>query len=456
MNLPNDTILIVDDDPDILLAADMVLKQEFAQVLTESDPANLEALLAREDIDVVLLDMNFVAGVTTGQEGLDWLARIKTWAPATNIILMTAYGGVDLAIRGIKAGASDFVVKPWDNARLIATVNAALRHSHSTREVQQLKTRQALVNRFIDQDRHQIIGESEALGEVLATIEKVAATDANVLILGENGTGKELVARALHSQSQRSDQAFVSIDIGAIAESLFESELFGHTRGAFTDAKTDRPGRFEVASGGTLFLDEIGNLNVQMQAKLLGVLETRSLTRLGSDRPVNVDVRLVSATNMPLYDMVEDFQFRQDLLYRLNTVEIRLPSLRERKTDIPVLAEHFMAQFSRKYNKPGLTLAQSSLRKLQDYHWPGNIRELQHAIERAVIMAESDTLEADNFVLEKPASRTAIDANLNLEQVEKDTIKKALIKYQGNLSKAATELGLGRSTLYRKMNKYGL
>lgn len=456
MNLPNDTILIVDDDPDVLLAAQMVLKQEFARVLTESDPANLEALLAREEIDVVLLDMNFVAGVTTGQEGLDWLGRIKTWAPATNIILMTAYGGVDLAIRGIKAGASDFVVKPWDNARLIATVNSALRYSRSTREVQQLKTRQALVNRFVDQDRHQIIGESEALAEVLASIEKVAATDANVLILGENGTGKELVARALHSQSQRSDQAFVSIDIGAIAESLFESELFGHTRGAFTDAKTDRPGRFEVASGGTLFLDEIGNLNVQMQAKLLGVLETRSLTRLGSDRPVNVDVRLVSATNMPLYDMVEDFQFRQDLLYRLNTVEIRLPPLRERKTDIPVLAEHFMAQFCRKYNKPGLTLAQSSLKKLQDYHWPGNIRELQHAIERAVIMAESNTLEADNFVLEKPASRTTVDANLNLEQVEKETIKKALIKYQGNLSKAATELGLGRSTLYRKMNKYGL
>ena len=449
-------ILIVDDDPDVLLAAEIVLKQNFTRIITDTDPAQLEALLLKQPVDVVLLDMNYVAGVTSGQEGLDWVKRIKALSPETNVILMTAYGGVDLAIRGIKAGASDFVVKPWDNAKLVATVNAALKHSASVREVRQLKTRQTLVNRFIGQDFGQIIGESEALARVLSSIDKVAATDANVLILGENGTGKELVARALHNQSKRSDQPFINIDIGAIAESLFESELFGYTKGAFTDAKTDRPGRFEVASGGTLFLDEIGNLNTQMQAKLLGVLESRSLTRLGSDRPVKVDVRLVSATNMPLYDMVEDFSFRQDLLYRINTVEIRLPSLRERRTDIPLLSEHFVALFSRKYNKPGLTLAPDTLGKLQDYDWPGNIRELQHAIERAVIMAERNTLRTDDFVLEKHSPRTTTDMNLNLEAVERDTISKALVKHQGNLSKAAVELGLGRSTLYRKMEKYGL
>jgi DNA-binding NtrC family response regulator len=449
-------ILIVDDDPDVLLAAEIVLKKEFAQIRTESDPTQLKALLAQHDFDAVLLDMNFVTGVTSGQEGLDWLKFIKTAAPATAVILMTAYGGLNLAIKAIKEGATDFVVKPWDNARLVATIGAAIRHSQATREVSQLKTRQKLVNQYLGQDFGQIVGQSEALAEVLASIDKVAATDANVLILGENGSGKELIARALHNQSLRADQPFINVDIGAIAESLFESELFGHTKGAFTDARSDRPGRFEIASGGTLFLDEIGNINMQMQAKLLGVLESRTLTRVGSDKPVKVDVRLICATNMPLHDMVDDYRFRQDLLYRINTVEIRVPSLRERLSDIPMLAEHFIALFSRKYNKAGLRIARDTLRKLQAYPWPGNIREFQHAIERAVIMTGSDELQPEDFVLVNKKAGQRENLNLNLEDMEKDTIQKALLKHQNNLSKAAAELGLGRATLYRKMSKYGL
>lgn len=449
-------ILIVDDDLDVLLAAEMVLKKEVGSIHSLNDPQQLPTTLQQHEFDVVLLDMNFVMGVTSGQEGLDWLKVIKTHAPATNVILMTAYGGLNLAISAIKEGASDFVVKPWDNAKLVATVGAAIRHSQTTREVTQLKTKQKLVNQYIGQNFGQIVGQSEALQELMASIEKVAATDANVLILGENGTGKELIARALHSQSLRADQAFINVDIGAIAATLFESELFGHTKGAFTDARSDRPGRFEVASGGTLFLDEIGNINMQMQAKLLGVLESRTLSKVGSDKAVPVDVRLICATNMPLHEMVDEYRFRQDLLYRINTVELHVPSLRERLSDIPLLAEHFISLFSRKYNKNQSGISPDTLRKLQAYSWPGNIREFQHAIERALIMSENEELQPDDFVLvnKKPGQREII--NLNLEEMEKQTIQKALIKHESNLSRAATELGLSRATLYRKMSKYGL
>ena len=449
-------ILIVDDNTDVLFAAEIVLKKEFARVRTESDPSQLGVLLTQHDFDVVVLDMNFVMGITSGQDGLDWLKFIKTRAPATQVILMTAYGGVNLAIAAIKEGATDFVVKPWDNAKLVATVNAAIAHSCTTREVTQLKTRQNLVNQFLGQDFGQIIGQSKALQLLMSNIEKVAATDANVLILGENGTGKELIARALHSQSQRADHPFINVDLGAIASSLFESELFGHTKGAFTDARSNRSGRFEVAAGGTLFLDEIGNINMQMQAKLLGVLQSRTLSRVGSDKPIDIDVRLICATNMHLYEMVEDFRFRQDLLYRINTVEIHVPPLRERQSDIPLLAEHFLTLFSRKYNKSKKGITADTMRKLQAYAWPGNIREFQHAIERALIMSEHDELQAEDFALVNRKSGARESINLNLEEMEKDTIQKALIKHQNNLSRAATDLGLGRATLYRKMNKYSI
>lgn len=453
---PKGNILVVDDDQDVLLAAEIVLKKEFALVHTQSDPNMLGKVLKQLDYDVVLLDMNFMMGVTSGQEGLDWLAFIKDLSPATSVVLMTAYGGLNLAIKAIKAGATDFVVKPWDNQRLVATVNACVTHSKANQEISLLKNRQKLLNQYIGRDFGQIIGQSDTLAEVLANIEKVAATDANVLILGENGTGKELIARALHTKSLRADQPFVNVDIGAIVETLFESELFGHIKGAFTDARNDRPGRFEVAAGGTLFLDEIGNINMQMQAKLLGVLESRTLMRLGSDKPVPVDVRLICATNMPLHEMIDNYRFRQDLLYRINTVELHIPPLRQRLSDIPLLAEHFIHLFSRKYNKGTMGISPVTIRKLQAYTWPGNIREFQHAIERAIIMTEHEELQPDDFILssKKPGQREVL--NLNLEEIEKDTIQKALIKHQGNLSRAAEELGLSRATLYRKVDKYGI
>lgn len=449
-------ILIVDDDADVLLAAEIVLKKEFSRVHAASDPTRLGALLEQYEPEVVLLDMNFVMGVTTGQDGLDWLKFIKSRCPATQVIVMTAYGSLNLAIAAIKDGASDFVVKPWDNAKLVATIGAAVAHSRTAREVIQLKSRQKVLNQFLGQDFAQIIGQSPALQTLMANIEKVADTDANVLILGENGSGKELVARALHAQSRRAEQPFINVDLGAIAPTLFESELFGHTKGAFTDAHQHRAGRFEIASGGTLFLDEIGNIDMQMQAKLLGVLESRTLSRVGSDKAIAVDVRLICATNMPLHEMVDDYRFRQDLLYRINTVELQVPPLRERTSDIPLLAEHFVTLFSRKYNSRKKGISADALRKLQGYAWPGNIREFQHAVERALIMGEHDELQAEDFALvsKKPGQRENI--NLNLEAVEKDTIQKALVKHQNNLSRAAAELGLGRATLYRKMSKYGI
>lgn len=458
-NSPRPAILVVDDDPDILLAAEMVLKEEFGPVQTLGNPTQLPALLAAQSFDAILLDMNYAMGVTTGEEGLTWLRHIKQQAPQTNVVLMTAYGGMNLAIAAIKQGASDFVVKPWDNDKLVATIGAAINHSRAAREVQRLHKRQGLLNRFVGQDFGQIVGNSDALAEVLATLDKVAGTDANVLILGENGCGKELVARALHNQSRRADQPFVNVDIGAIAESLFEAELFGHTRGAFTDARSERAGRFEVADEGTLFLDEIGNINPQMQAKLLGVLESRTLTRVGSDKAIPVDVRLVCATNMPLYAMVEDGRFRQDLLYRINTVELQVPPLRERLSDIPLLAEHFLTLFSRKYNRPGIGIARKTLDKLRQWHWPGNIREFQHAMERALIMCEGDELQPEDFVLAKRSNtHTAVQLpqSLKLEDMERDTIRRALDKHAHNLSRTAAELGLSRATLYRKMDKYGL
>jgi two-component system, NtrC family, response regulator HydG len=455
-NEPGD-LLIIDDDPEVLLAAELVLKKHFPSVTTLPDPKRIPELLGQRGFDVILLDMNFSAGLTSGQEGLSWLKRALSIAPETKVILMTAYGGIEAAVNAMREGAADFVVKPWDNAKLVATVTSVSKLARADREVANLRRRQRSLNEYSAAGFDTIIGQSPGLRQVLASIDKVAATDANVLVLGENGTGKELVARAIHRQSLRNDQVFVSVDLGAIAETLFESELFGHRKGAFTDAREDRAGRFEVATGGTLFLDEIGNLSLQMQAKLLGALETMTVTRVGSDKPVKVDARVICATNMTPEALRDPTHFRQDLLYRINTIEIRVPPLRERVEDIAPIAAHYAALYSRKYNKPELRLDAQAMEHLKAYRWPGNVRELRHAIERLVIMSDNGVAQVDALLMPATAGATPADsATLNLEELEKQTIQRAIAQHQGNLSKAAESLGLGRTTLYRKMTRYGL
>jgi DNA-binding NtrC family response regulator len=449
---PSD-ILIVDDDSEVLLSAELVLKKHFRRVVATSDPGEIKLLLARHSFEVILLDMNFSVGATSGQEGLDWLKAVQTLAPDTKVIFMTAYGGVEAAVNAIRKGATDFVVKPWDNAKLIATVSSVARLAHADREVASLRRQQRSLNEYIGQQLDRIVGAAPGLRQMLASITKVARTEASVLIVGENGTGKELAARAIHSQSLRSDRVFVSVDLGALSESLFESELFGHRKGAFTDAREDRAGRFETASGGTLFLDEIGNLSLQMQAKLLGALEGMMISRLGSDRPIRIDARVICATNLRAEELRDPARFRQDLLYRINTIEIRVPPLRERIEDVPLLVAHYAALYARRYGKPEPAFDATALERLQRYHWPGNVRELRHAIERVVIMTDQGMPQLDGILPPLPAMDPV---TLNLEQLEKQAIQKAIARHQGNLSRAAQSLGLGRTTLYRKMARYGL
>ncbi|MGD9323228.1 MAG: sigma-54 dependent transcriptional regulator [Desulfobacterales bacterium] len=451
-------ILVVDDNEDLLLAARLFLKQHFSLVHTEQDPENLPTLLNNENYDVILLDMNFTMDATSGVEGFMWLDKILQIDPSAVVILITAFGDVEMAVKAVKSGATDFVLKPWQNEKLLATISSALNLRYSKLEVDRLRSREKQLSQDIDQRYHDMIGVSPAIQKVFATIEKVAATEADILILGVNGTGKELVARALHRQSPRADEVFISVNMRAIAETFFESELFGHMKGAFTDARENRPGRFELASGGTLFLDEIGNLSLAMQAKLLSVLETRRVTRLGSNAARDIDIRLICATNMPIYDMVAKNDFRQDLLYRINTVEIILPPLRERQEDISLLVDHFLGIFSKKYQKTITRVSAPALKKLERYQWPGNIRELIHTLERSVILAESQMLQPLDFLF--PETEKAADSmvfeNYNLEDVEKAVIRKTLKKHEGNISHAAKELGLTRTSLYRRMDKYGL
>jgi DNA-binding NtrC family response regulator len=451
-------ILVVDDNEDLLLAARLFLKQHFAMVHTDKDPAKLPSLLNNENYDVILLDMNFTMDATSGVEGFQWLEEIFKIDPSAVVILITAFGDVEMAVKAVKAGATDFVLKPWQNEKLLATISSALNLRYSKLEVARLRSRQKQLSDDIDQRYHNMIGVSPAIQNVFATIDKVAATEADILILGENGTGKELVARALHRQSLRADEVFISVDMGAIAETLFESELFGHMKGSFTDAKENRPGRFELADGGTLFLDEIGNLSLAMQAKLLSVLETRKVTRLGSHKPQDIDIRLVCATNRPIHEMVAKNEFRQDLLYRINTVEIHLPPLRERLEDISLLVDHFLTIFSKKYQKAITGVSAPALRKLERYRWPGNIRELIHTLERAVILADSKILKPADFLFPETDKEVegVVFENYNLDAVEKTVIRKALKKHAGNISHAAKELGLTRTSLYRRMEKYGI
>lgn len=451
-------ILIVDDDQDVLLAAKLFLKQHIKIVHTEKNPENIPNLLKSENYDVVLLDMNFSRDATSGKEGFHWLNKIMEIDPAAVVIFITGYGDIELAVQGIKEGATNFILKPWDNKKLLATIQANLKVRSSKEEMADLKTKNQVF--LADQNNAwgDLIGTSPAMEQVMTTVRKVAITDANVLILGENGTGKELIARAIHKASKRKDEVFISVDLGAITESLFESELFGYKKGAFTDAKEDRAGRFEAASKGTIFLDEIGNLSTSLQSKLLSVLQSRKVVRLGSNKEIPIDVRLICATNMPLYQMVKEGKFRQDLLYRINTVEIAVPPLRDRIEDIPLLVEHFLEDYSKKYKLLNKRVNASTLKRLEKHHWPGNIRELQHAVERAVIMSESNILQPHDFFLSQMDENGENEEpeTLNLEETERMLIRKVIDKHGGNISKAAKELGLTRASLYRRIEKYGL
>ena len=456
MNPEGGKILMIDDDEDVLLAAKMLLKKQNHHVIIEKNPKKIPFLLNNDSYDVILLDMNFSKDITSGKEGFFWLEEIMKHDPTSVVILITAFGDVEMAVRALKQGATDFILKPWQNEKLIATIATAIKLKQSYNEVDKLKKAKEMLEEQISKPFAEIIGKSQAIQEVFNLTDKVAKTDANVLILGENGTGKELIARAIHQRSLRKDNSFVSVDMGAITETLFESELFGHKKGAFTDAREDRPGRFELANKGTLFLDEIGNLSLSLQGKLLSALQSRQVTRVGSNQSQPVDIRLICATNMPLHKMVQEGTFRQDLLYRINTVELHMPPLCERVEDIPMLAQHYLNHYAKKYHKSVKLITGEAMDRLKRYAWPGNIRELQHAIERAVIMTDSDTLQESDFLLSRSITSGNMNHTLNLDEVERTAIAKALQMHNGNISKAADELGLTRASLYRRMEKYGL
>jgi Response regulator containing CheY-like receiver, AAA-type ATPase, and DNA-binding domains len=456
VNTEGGKILMIDDDEDVLLAAKMLLKKQGHHIIIEKNPKKIPFLLNNDTYDVILLDMNFSKDITSGKEGFYWLEQILNHDPASVVIMITAFGDVEMAVRALKAGATDFILKPWQNEKLIATIATAIKLKQSYNQVDKLKHAKEMLEEQINKPFADIIGNSPAIRDVFSLIDKVARTDANVLILGENGTGKELIARAIHQRSLRKNNSFVSVDMGAITETLFESELFGHKKGAFTDAREDRPGRFELANGGTLFLDEIGNLSLSLQSKLLSALQSRQVTRVGSNQPQAVDIRLICATNMPLPKMVQEGTFRQDLLYRINTVEIHVPPLCDRVEDIPLLAQHYLSYYAKKYHKNVRSITPEAMDKLKRYAWPGNIRELQHSIERAVIMTDSETLQESDFLLSRTLTSSTSNHTLNLDEVEKSAIVKALQMHNGNISKAADELGLTRASLYRRMEKYGI
>ncbi len=450
-------ILIIDDDRDVLETARMFLKQEFATVKLVDDPENLRRTIDVREFDVILLDMNFKKGMNDGEEGFYWLEHIRSIDRDAVVILITAYGEVDLAVQAMKKGAVDFVTKPWKNQKLLATIHAALQIRNSRKEIERLKITQEKLSDDIDGQFTDFIGSSPAIQRVQDLVDRVAGTDADVLILGENGTGKEVVARAIHRRSGRSDNVFITVDLGALSESLFESELFGYVKGAFTDAKQDKPGRFELADGGTLFLDEIGNLSLPLQAKLLTVLQQRKIQRLGSTRETPVNFRLICATNMDLHEMVSTRQFRQDLLYRINTVEIRVPALRERIEDIVPLSEYFLNRYGQKYKRPGMRIEKSVFTRLRKYQWPGNIRELQHAIERAVILNEGKVIQtADLLINTGIQPKPNEDTPRTMDEMEKQFILESLQKHEGNVTNTAKTLGMTRTALYRRMKKHGI
>jgi len=455
-------ILIVDDDQDILTAARLLLRRRFGEIVTCRRPEEVPELLDDHDFDAVMLDMNFGPGESSGKQGLEWLQRILQIDPQMVVVMITAHGGVDTVVEAMKRGATDFVAKPWQNEKVVATMSTAVELHRSRVETASLRGANRILIEAAAPEGSTIISGSIQMRDVLSLVERAAPSDANVLILGENGTGKELIARELHRLSSRADDVFLAIDLGSITESLFESELFGHKKGAFTGANDDRLGRFQAANGGTLFLDEVGNLPLRLQAKLLSALEQRRVTAVGSDKPQDIDVRIVAATNVRIDMLRDETHFRQDLLFRLNTVEVTVPPLRERRDDIMPIATHYLAAYSRKYGQSTKMFSPAAEQALNNYDWPGNVRALRHAIERAVILTRNDVLEPDDLqllatgqVTESPAP-APIPTVLNLDQMEKEAIHKALRKHGFNISHAATELGLTRASLYRRMEKHGL
>ncbi|MFH6603426.1 sigma-54-dependent transcriptional regulator [Maribacter algicola] len=448
-------ILVIDDNKSVLSALEILLQFEYKTVKTIFNPNQITSFPNLVDFDIVMLDMNFSAGVNTGNEGLFWLREIQKKSPQTSVVMMTAYGAVDLAVKALKEGAADFVLKPWNNDKLLATVKSAYELRKSRKEINTLKQKENNLKQVINQGKNHIIGNSKALDAVLKLVGKVAKTDVNVLVTGENGTGKELIARELHGLSVRKNEVFIAVDMGSISENLFESELFGHLKGAFTDAKEDRAGKFEAANGGTLFLDEIGNLSLQTQAKLLSAIQNKAVVRVGSNKSIPVDIRLICATNENLDKMVTDGLFREDLLYRINTISVEVPPLRERENDILVLADFYLNKFSHKYGKPGLKINQAAQEKLMAYQWPGNVRELLHTIERAVILSEGNVLKSTDFMLNTKYMPSAEKNMITLEEMEAQMISNALDQNDGNYSAAAEQLGISRQTLYNKIKKKG-
>jgi len=450
MILKKATVLIVDDDPDVLTAVKLLLKTEVQEVITEKNPENLNWLLQRNQVDLVLLDMNFNSAINTGNEGLYWLRKVKEWKPNVCVIMITAYGDIDLAVRSLKEGAHDFIVKPWHNEKLIDTIKDLLDKKEGVKPKASVKSATGDTS---------ILGESEVMQDIFHKVNKIAPTDANILLLGENGTGKDLMAKAIHERSLRADKPFIKVDVGALTDTLFESELFGHKKGAYTDAREDRTGRFEDAEGGTLFLDEIGNISLQQQAKLLTVLQNRQVTRLGTNKAIDINIRLICATNLPLSELANENRFRKDLIYRINTVEINMPPLRRRSEDIVILARHFAKLYASKYLKPSVDFEPAALQKLRMYNYPGNVRELQYTIERAVIMADDHVLHADDLIfsiLESPTDTPVDIDNVPLSTMEKNAILRVIEKNNGNITRAAKELGLTRTALYRRLSKYDI
>ncbi len=449
MLLKNASILVIDDDTDVLTAVKLLLKTEAKEVMTEKNPELIHSLLASSRFDIVLLDMNFKSSINTGNEGIYWLKKVKELDPEISVIMITAYGDIDLAVRSLKEGASDFIVKPWHNEKLLEAIKGILKAKGKS-----IPGSPAPVPSAIGRD---MIGESEVMKDIFFKIEKVAPTDANIFILGENGTGKDLIAKAIHEHSLRKDKPFVKVDVGALTETLFESELFGHKKGSFTGAGEERAGRFEAANGGTLFLDEIGNISMHQQAKLLSVLQNRQVSRVGSNDLINIDIRLICATNLPLAELANENRFRKDLIYRINTVEIVVPPLRKRNGDILLLANHFAQTYAAKYLKPVPALDAKAIEKLMQYNFPGNVRELQYTMERAVIMSEGETLSANDLIfspIESAVQENSEQKDMNLGVVEKNTILRVIEKHHGNISKAAKELGITRTALYRRLSKY--
>ena len=452
MKLSNANILVIDDDVDILTSVRLLLKPEVKSIVTDSNPENLRRLITGNTFDILLLDMNFKSAVNSGNEGLYWLRQVKEWSPSTVVVMITAYGHIDLAVQSLKEGAADFVVKPWHNDKLLEAITDALPQKNGKKQLDKGIQKQSDAG---------IIGDSQAMQDIFHKVRKIAPTEANVLILGENGTGKDLVAKAIHDQSLRSSNPFIKVDVGALTDTLFESELFGHTKGAFTDAREGRMGRIEAAQGGTLFLDEIGNISLVQQAKLLTVLQNRVISRVGSNETIPVDIRLICATNVPLNKLADEQRFRKDLIYRINTVEITIPPLRRRDGDIQLLASHFINIYTQKYLKRGIVLSPSAIDKLEMHSYPGNVRELQYIIERAVIMADSGELNAEDLIFSPIESSSAaatknIQESSNLNDMEKKAILRVIEKHNGNISKAAKELGLTRTALYRRLEKYDI